>query len=580
MVCVTGGLRSDGVETVTGGPVRCMNRITRLVGLTGRPSDRSPVMTVARSVADVLTEHVRFEVECIDRMFCNVYVPGLQYAAGLVAYVHRQLGLPIASTAPLARITEAFDKAVHRFARDNAIPWVNFAKGQRKDDIAHEYLARFTGTEGVLFVGRALERTKLFRTEKRRDSKGDSYPWIVASTGLVNHFYFYCYDDDFGPFFIKFCSYFPYNAKLCINGNHWAQRQAARAGITFMPLDNGFAAVEDPATLQAICDSLGPEQIEALLGKWLAVLPHPFSAADRAAGYHYELSILQAEFSLTQMLDKPVAGRMFFEQVIRDNLDIGRPDQVALIFDRRLMRRGPRHTPGLFRTRVITEGVTPSLYVDYKHTRIKQYHKEGKALRTETTINDTTDFSIGKRLTNLPALREIGFSANRRLLHVQRLSHDPITGADALATITGAVTTATGARIPGLRLAQRRTHALLQALLTFGCHTNGFTNRDLRTLTAELRGLPPAAVTAGQTTYDLRRLRSRGLITRIPHSHRYTATDRGLHTAHFLTCVHDRLLPTGLAHLADRTGTPALQAASRSYNTALENLSRTTLLVA
>ena len=137
------------------------------------------------------------------------------------------------------------------------------------------------------------------------------------------------------------------------------------------------------------------------------------------------------------MLDKPVAGRMFFEQVIRDNLDIGRPNQIALVFDRKLIGRGPRRTPGLFRTRVITEGVTPSLHVDYKHTRIKQYHKEGKALRTETTINDTTDFSIGKRLTNLPALREIGFSANRRLLHVQRLSHDPITGADALATITG-----------------------------------------------------------------------------------------------------------------------------------------------
>ena len=155
MVCVTGGLRSDGVETVTGGPVRCMNRITRLVGLTGRPSDRSPVMTVARSVADVLTEHVRFEVECIDRMFCNVYVPGLQYAAGLVAYVHRQLGLPIASTAPLARITEAFDKAVHRFARDNAIPWVNFAKGQRKDDIAHEYLADRTGTPPLQAASRS-----------------------------------------------------------------------------------------------------------------------------------------------------------------------------------------------------------------------------------------------------------------------------------------------------------------------------------------------------------------------------------------------------------------------------------------
>jgi hypothetical protein len=92
------------------------------------------------------------------------------------------------------------------------------------------------------------------------------------------------------------------------------------------------------------------------------------------------------------MLDKPVSGRMFFEQVIRDNLDIGRPDQVTLVFDRQLIRRGPRATPGPFRTRVITEGVTPSLYADYKHTRIKQYHKQGRALRTETTINNTRDF--------------------------------------------------------------------------------------------------------------------------------------------------------------------------------------------
>jgi hypothetical protein len=537
-------------------------------------------MTVARSVADVLSEHVVFDVDCIDRMYCNVYVPGLQYPAGLVGYVHRQLGLPIASTAPLSKITEAFDKAVHRFARDRGLPWVDFAKGQRKDDVAHEYLAGFTGAEGVLFVGRAQEKTKLFRTEKRRDANGDAYPWIVPATGLVNHFYFYCVDDDFGPFFLKFCSYFPYNAKLCFNGNHWAQRQAAKAGIAFTPLDNGFAAVDDPAALQAICDRLGPEQIDALIDKWLAILPHPFTAADEAAGYRYDISILQAEFSLTQMLDKPVAGRMFFEQVIRDNLDIGRPDQAALVFDRRLMRRGPRRTPGLFRTRVITQGVTPSLHVDYKHTRIKQYHKEGRALRTETTINNTRDFSIGKRLTNLPALREIGFSANRRLLHVQRLSHDPITGAAALETITGTLTTATGARVPGLRLAQRRSHALLQALLTFGCQTNGFTNHDLRTLTAELRGLPPDAVTAGQTTYDLRRLKTRGLITRIPHTNRYTVTNTGLHTAHFLTCVHDRFLPTGLAQLADHTNAPPLQAASRAYNNALENLTRTTLLAA
>ena len=219
--------------------------------------------------------------------------------------------------------------------------------------------------------------------------------------------------------------------------------------------------------MQAICDRLGPEQIDALLRKWLAILPHPFTAADRAAGYRYDISVWQAEFSLTQVLDRPISGRVFFEQVIRDNLDAGRPDQVALIFDRRLKRTGPRATPGPFRTRVITEGVTPSLHIDYKHTKIKQYHKEGRALRTETTINDTRDFRIGKRLTNLPALREVGFSANRRLLGVQRLSHNPIRAAEAFTAVHEPITTDTGQRVAGLRLGDRRAHALLQALLVF-----------------------------------------------------------------------------------------------------------------
>lgn len=127
-------------------------------------------MTLPRTVADVVTEHVTFQLECIDRMYLNVYVPGLQYAAGLVAYVHRQLGLPMASTAPLAKITDTFSTAVHRFAREQRVPWVDFARGQRKDDVMHRHLAGFTAagrTEGVLFVGRAQEKTNLFRTEKR-----------------------------------------------------------------------------------------------------------------------------------------------------------------------------------------------------------------------------------------------------------------------------------------------------------------------------------------------------------------------------------------------------------------------------
>src|SRR6266487_94494 len=140
--------------------------------------------------------------------------------------------------------------------------------------------------------------------------------------------------------------YFPYGAKLLINGHHYAQAQAAKAGIAFTALDNGFAACDDPAAVQAICDSLTEDKIDALARKGLDILPSPYSAADAAAGYRYEISVLQAEFSLTQVLDKPVPGRIFFDQVIAGNLDIGRPDQVGLVFGRRVVRKGPRATPG------------------------------------------------------------------------------------------------------------------------------------------------------------------------------------------------------------------------------------------
>ena len=110
-------------------------------------------------------------------------------------------------------------------------------------------------------------------------------------------------------------------------------------------------------------------------------LPHPFTEEDREADYGYDISILQSEFAYTQVFDRPLSGPLFFEQVLRENLDLGRPKHIQLIFDRRVTKR----TPGRFRTRVITDGVIPSLYVDYKSSKVRQYFKGGRALRTETT---------------------------------------------------------------------------------------------------------------------------------------------------------------------------------------------------
>ena len=516
---------------------------------------------------------MEFEVECIDRMYLNVWVPRLAYGGGVQGFFVGHRGHHYASTALMDPMTKAFVGGIHGFVAACGLELVSFGK-DRKDDVAQQFLARFTGSEGVLFVGRAQEKALVWRTQRRYSHDGTPYAWLVRSTAFVNYFYFYCVDEDFGPFFVKFCTYFPYTAKLCINGNEWAKRQAAKAGIGFTALDNGFAAVDDVAALQAICERLGPAQIDALLRKWLAILPNPFTDKDEAAGYRYELSILQAEFSLTQMLDAPVSGRIFFEQVIRDNLDIGRPDNVALIFDRRIIAKGRAKTPGRFRTRVSTDGVVPSRHVDDKNAKIKQYHKQGRALRTETTINDPHDFGVTKRLTSLPNLRQLGFSANRRLLGVQTISHDPIRGAKAFTYLTAPVVTDSGTRIAGLPFGDNRVHALLQALLIHRLLPHGFTNRELRTLSAPILGKRFEDITAGQMTYDLRRLRAHGLIERIPRSQRYRVTDTGLQHALLFTHAHDHLLRTGLAQTSDPSPPQpsALRRAAHAYQAAFDDL--------
>jgi hypothetical protein len=526
-------------------------------------------MSLPRSVAEILSERVALSVECIDRLYLNCYVPKLQRALGVVMFFRSHRREPVASSVLMGRISDGFIRSIERFTREHEIPLITFEKGQRKEEVAKEHRRCFRRKEGVLLVGKAQEKAAVFRTEKRKDRLGEQYPWIVRSTAMVNQYYFYCLDADFGPFFLKFSSYFPYTAKLCLNGHEYVKRQLEQEGIAYQALDNGFLSCEDSKRLQEIADGLSEERIGALLEKWLQRLPHPYTAEDAQAGYGYEISIQQAEFSLTHVLDSPRTGRIFFEEVIRENLDMGRPDQIQLIFGRRILRT----TPGRFRTRVLNAEVVPSLHLDYKNTRIKQYHKEGRALRTETTINDTRDFQIGKRLKNLPALRQIGFAANRRLLHVQRLSCDCRIGEETFQELTQP-REVDGQRVAALRFDDVRVQSLFAALVVFRLLPRGFSNRDLRQHLAPLLGLEPGSISAGRMTYDLRRLRLHGLIERRPGSHRYRLTSTGLRTALFFTRAYARLLRPGFTQLLQppENGAPPLRAAFERLEKTMDTL--------
>jgi hypothetical protein len=280
------------------------------------------------------------------------------------------------------------------------------------------------------------------------------------------------------------------------------------------------------------------------------------TAADRAAGYGHRLTIWQLEVSLTQVFDAPRYGRQFFETLIGDNLDLGRPDRVNLLFPTRMTRRTPPPRGG-YHTRVVTTGVAPSLHIGDKHTDIKQYFKEQHALRTETTINDARDFQPTKALATLGHLRSIGEQINDRLLDAERLNHACSLEPSRFEQLQQPIVLA-NRRVSALRFGDLRVHALLQAISHFTLMPEGFQNRDLRPVVAALLGRQLDAYSRRAMTYDLRRLRLHGLIQRVARSHRYLVTLDGLQIASFYNTLYQHVLRPGWATLVQPTiDTPA-----------------------
>ena len=234
----------------------------------------------------------------------------------------------------------------------------------------------------------------MVRTERRDDPVRGPYPWLASSTAMVNHYSVYLVDEDFGPLFIKVLLVLPVQRQAVHQRPRVPPRQLAKEGIAFEALDNGVLSCADPARMRRIAAGRDAAKIDALLRN--AGAPAAPVHGGRPPGRHPLRRLRPAGGVRPHPGPRPARPRTgLLRAGMRENLDLGRPDHVQLIFDRRVTKR----TPSRFRTRVITDGVIPSLHVDYKHSRIKQYRKEGRALRTETVVNDTYDFDVGRRLT-------------------------------------------------------------------------------------------------------------------------------------------------------------------------------------
>jgi hypothetical protein len=541
------------------------------------------------TVARLLAEHVSFRCASVDRIGIRGYVPGLQYEGGLVKFLVNR-GFTIPAPPALNQNHERLVAELEKLVAVTGVPVVRFGRGDCKEDIARplQDAALDAGRPGLVLVGKAQERTSSWRgwVDKSSPQHRPKHPHIVwrRQSSVPDHWYFYFADEAWGPAFIKVCSYAPYPVWCCANGHEWAKRQMLAAGVGFTALDNGLRSVDDPEVAHRICGRLAAGDVRDLLGRMTAVIPDPLTAVDRQAGFEWAFSVAQLEMSDTAVFDQPRQGRAWFEAAIGGHLDVGRPDKVSLVVDRTIVNRGRFKTPGRFATEVITRDVAPQLQIHYKSSKVKAYLKEGRALRVETTINNPADFDLRKTLNaeNWRLLRRQGTEINARFLAVLGDGNvDPPDPATLEQVVLPSVHD--GQRAPGLRFGDPRTTALLASVAAFAHVMGGLTNRSLRT---QMSALWNPDYTSAQASYDLRRLRLKGFIERIPGTHTYRVTRPGLRIAAFLTHLATRVMVPTLTDLAalakprPPAATRPLTTAWRSYETELNRLLRQTRQVA
>lgn len=514
-------------------------------------------LNVMRSVKDLQEKHIDFELNCHDRLYLNLFVPILCSLGGIVTVIRYLLDYAVPLPSAFREVRDLFICAVHHFAEENGLKIHEFSKKEQnsKEQIAREHLERFPWKEGVFLIGKAQEKVKVPQAGWVPRKNNPDKKWLQLRWGyvMVNQYYFYFRDEDWGVGFIKFSSYAPFCGRFYINGHEYVKNQLEKKGICFEALDNGIGKCEDPKAAQRIADGITAKKLEKLIRKWSRIVPNPLDFMPGRRGnlsLKYEISMLQTEIARTQLWKRAADGLQFFEQVIRENIDLGRPEKVGVIFGKQI-RKATRQNHR-FMSRVFTYGAIPVFHVYFKTSKLKQYFKEAKALRNEVTINNPRDFGVGKMLTteNFRSLREVGLDTIKRLLRVETLAHDPSVSLVKLDSIEEAAEVA-GRRVSPLPRSNKRVRAQFNALIACHLITGGFRNRDLKSRVAHLLGKMPDEITTNQMTYDLRRLRGHGIIEKVEGTNRYELTEEGLHLALFISRVERRVYRDGMAELWD-----------------------------
>jgi hypothetical protein len=493
-------------------------------------------------LSDLLGHAVQFSYTAWDRIVLNGYLDRLQRPENISYFFRQVVGVPAVTPEVLMSRTAPYRAWVTRYAAEHAIPLVAAPKGERKEDVVIPYYQQFKAAEGVVAILTSTEsgRTFVSYTPRYPPSGGDpGYRLLHPARKRFLHYYFYLLDPVLGPMSVRVGTFLPFTLAVFINGHSFLAQELSRLGVGFRKDDNAFLAVDDLAALEAAAERLTPRLIEQRCGSWVRHLAPRFTAEERAAvDLHYRYSVAQIELATDVIFRRSAPLKALFRRATELGILLGGADRTTHLFGRRITRRYGGKLQTVLDRR--NEG-QPILRSYHGSSFVKQYEKGDRLLRTETCINNTYDLRIGRRLDNLPALKERMLVANTRYLDAQAEVLASTVDAGDLAILAQPVRVG-ARRVPGLRVEDDRVIRLLEGLLHPGTFIADWTTREVHARLLVRHRLAEADYRLGQLRYDLGKLRAHGLVERLGTSRRYRLTARGLKLGVLLVKLRTRLL--------------------------------------
>jgi len=393
----------------------------------------------------------------------------------------------------------------------------------RRDEFVEPY---FRGAEpdAVVVVLKAREPARIMIAIG--DRAANRWHLQFAERWVVQY-NFYVNDARWGRMFVRMCPYLPFSARICLNQHHWLANRLREESIDFRQCANAFMGCAAPRRLQEVADELTPRDLVSCGQKWLACFTPFFTAAEREeAGCRHRLFFAQTEFCDNLVFHRRAALDGLGERLLDANRTIGQPDKITTIFGRKVSKS----YRGKLQTEIENMHLpNPVIRSHYRNGFIQQYVRDHLILRTEASTNNVTDYGVGKAVDNLPALRTTLSAINDNYLTVQQDILETFIDRGQLRRLAQPTISATGKRIPGLKLDNPRQLALMHALLRFShlAAASSFTTTELYPRVRDALGAAADRYALASLRYDLSKLRAKGLVEKLPHSRRYRLLPEG-----------------------------------------------------